>query len=137
MKGFVPVTKASLLAMVAECRLEIVHQEIIMTDAFINSSIKDEKDRMQTREWFRLFRKPKARFAFNRASVLSYYRESYHLIERDVENCNFILDRLERMATSEYAEEPILLNADDFGRLSYPSRYKWVWGNYFSYAWNP
>ena len=72
MKGFVPVTKDSLLEMVANCRQEVNQQEKKELRGRIDLYISNEKKRMTTRRWYRLFILPKARFAFNDESVNMY-----------------------------------------------------------------
>lgn len=135
MRGFVPVTKASLLAMVEDCRLEIVHQVTVETDKQVNSWIKSEEKSSNTRRWFGLVNPPKARFSFDRASVIAFSKAfQYDMfdgcpIERILEDekySNLWLDKMEKLATSEHSGEPILLDIHTFNRLSRPETVWWA-----------
>lgn len=144
MKGFVPVTKASLLQMVEDSREALDGQVDEETDKVFAEYLEQEKERISKRRLFGLMPPPKARFAFNLESVKEYSnnRKDYDLfdgcpfkfIERDAQNSNRWLDTLERMAQSQFAEEPILLEVVDFNRLSSPERYYWVRSDGFYYT---
>lgn len=112
MKGFVPVTKSALLEMVAHCRAAITSDVEEKTTARIAKYIKDEQERMNTRRWYRLFILPKARFDFDQDSVIHYSANRQYemlsgcpleILKQDAANSNRWLDRLENMATSNYA----------------------------------
>lgn len=135
MKGFVPVTKDSLLEMVANCRQEVNSQEKEELRNRIDRYIKDEKERMTTRRWYRLFILPKARFAFDDESVTEYSANReyamfdgcpLHSIKQDAKNSRRWLDRFKGMADSDYSGEPILLDINTFDRLAYPEKRYWA-----------
>lgn len=136
MKGFVPVTKESLLAMLAECRDEVAYQIREETRNQIDRFVKTEKERMTTRRWYRLFILPKARFAFDDDSVKAYADtidyplfdgNPFDNIESDAKNSLAWIARLERVAMSEHSgEEPIQLDIQTFMRISEPHRYYWA-----------
>ena len=135
MKGFVPVTKDSLLAMLAECREEVAIQAKEETRDRIDRFVKTEKERMTTRRWYRLFILPKARFAFDDDSVKAYADtidyplfdgNPFDSIESDAKNSLAWIARLERVAMCEQAGEPIQIDMKTFMRLSDPSRYYWA-----------
>lgn len=135
MKGFVPVTKMSLLAMVEDCRLEIVHQVTVETDKQVNKYVNAEQERSTTRRWYRLFILPRARFSFDRASVIAYSNAfqyamfdycPFKAIDIDARNSEKWLDKMEKLATSEHSGEPILLDIKTFNRLSRPETVWWA-----------
>lgn len=135
MKGFIPVTKASLLSMLAECRNEVAYQVKEETRNRIDRFIDSEKERTTTRKWYRLFILPKARFAFDDASVKAYADtidypmfdgNPFDSIEQDAKNSLAWIARLERIAMSEHSGEPIQLDMQTFMRISEPSRYHWA-----------
>lgn len=135
MKGFVPVTKESLLAMLAECREEVARQVAEETRNLIDRFIKAEKERMTTRRWYRLFILPKARFAFDDDSVKAYTDtidypmfdwNPFDNIESDAKNSLAWIARLGLVAMSEHSGEPIQLDMQTFMRISKPSRYYWA-----------
>lgn len=135
MKGFVPVTKTALLAMVDNCREEIVNQTASEKAETLDRFVSQEKKRMATRNWYRLWQLPAARFNFDEASVMAYADtidypmfdgNPFDHIESDAKNSHSWLNRIERLAESEYAGEPIQLDMKTFLRLSEPHRYYWV-----------
>lgn len=135
MKGFVPVSKNSLLEMLAECREETAMQFEAETADRIAYLIKQEKERMTTRRWYRLWILPKARFAFDDESVKEYSAnmdyplfdaDPFHSVEQDANNSLQWIDRLERVALSEHSGEPIQLDMKTFMRISQPARYYWA-----------
>lgn len=140
MKGFVPVTKASLLAMVEDCRLEVVHQVTVETDKVINSWINSEEKRSSTRRWFGLVKPHKPRFSFNRASVIAFSKAfKYDIFEccpiehilEDEKHSNRWLDKMEKLAISEHSGGPIiLLDIHTFNRLSRPETVWWASKNW-------
>ena len=140
MKGFVPVTKASLLEMVANCRQAITIDVAEHTAEHLDLLVSREKERMTTRRWYRLWTLPQARFDFNEESVKAYAAsidypmfEGNHFtaIEQDARSSHRWLDRIERLATSEYAGEPIQLDMTSFLRLSEPDRYFWAKAGFY------
>lgn len=142
MEGFVPVTKDSLLAMLAECREEIANQVVEHTRERIERFIDNEKERVTTRRWYRLFILPKARFAFDDDSVKAYAATIHYdmfdcnpfdNIEKDKDNSLAWVARLERVAMSQHAGEPIQLDMKTFMRISEPARYYWATtGSFYS-----
>lgn len=135
MKGFVPVTKESLLSMLAECRNEVANQVVEETRNCIDRFIDSEKERTTTRKWYRLFILPKARFNYNDASVKAYADTiDYHMfdgspfdsIEQDAKNSLAWIAKLERVAMSEHSGEPIQLDMQTFMRVSKSSHYYWA-----------
>lgn len=135
MKGFVPVTKDSLLAMLAECREEVACQEKEETSQRIKRFIDTEKERISTRCWYRLWTLPKARFDFDDESVKAYAgtidyamfdSNPLERIASDAINSLQWIARLERVAMSEHSGEPIQLDMQTFMRISEPARYYWA-----------
>lgn len=135
MKGFVPVTKDSLLEMVANCRAAIDADLKEKSDARIALYISREQERMNTRRWYRLFMLPAARFSFDEKSVREYSANRFYdmfdgcpfeMLKKDAENSHNWLDKLENMATSHFAGEPILLDSKTFDRISQPEKYHWA-----------
>lgn len=135
MKGFVPVTKGSLLAMLAECREETASQVVEHTRERIERFIDSEKRRSTTRRLFGLMPPPKPRFAFNDESVKAYAAsidypsfegDPFTSIELDAENSSLWIARLERVAMSEHSGEPIQLDMKTFIRISEPARHYWA-----------
>lgn len=142
MKGFVPVSKQSLLSMLVECR-ETVHDQVNEeTRNRIDRFVDREKERMTTRRWYRLWTLPKARFDFDDASVKAYADtidypmfdgNPFDSIEFDAENSLAWIARLERVAMSEHSGEPIQIDMKTFMRISEPARYYWATiGIYYS-----
>lgn len=136
MKGFVPVTKQSLLDMLEECAEAI---ELDYTEKF-NNRIDLYKERetaqINTRKWYRLFFLPKARFEIdNLESIVEYSKNRYYesfsgcpletLISDKNNSLLWVID-LARMASSEYSGEPILIDIKTFNRLSNPFNYHWA-----------
>lgn len=135
MEGFVPVSKASLLEMLANCRKQIDIDRATNKAKRIDKYISDEKERCSTRVWYRLWMLPTARFAFNEESVIAYSASRHYkmfpgcpiiMIEMDAENSNRWLNKLERIANSQFADEPIQIDAKMFLRLSEPDNYYWA-----------
>ena len=135
MQGFVPVNKTDLLEMVSNCRAAIVADFEENTAERIARYIKSEQERMQTRRWYRLWMLPAARFAFNDESVKEYSaNRQYEMfsgcplnsLQQDKDNSGRWLDKIERLATSHYAGEPIQLDTKTFLRLSSPEKYHLV-----------
>ena len=135
MKGFVPVTKDSLLAMLAECREEVACQEKEETSDRIQRFIDKEKKRISTRCWYRLWTLPRARFDFDDESVKAYADTIEYAmfdsnplkrIASDATNSLQWIARLERVAMSEYSGEPIQIDMKTFMRISEPARYYWA-----------
>lgn len=142
MKGFVPVTKQALLSMLAECREEVDNQVVEHSRERVERFIDNEKERMTTRRWYRLWMLPAARFAFDNDSVRAYAATIHYdlfdgspfdSIEKDRDNSLRWIARLERVAMSEYSGEPIQLDMKTFIRISDPARYYWATtGNFYS-----
>lgn len=142
MKGFVPVTKDSLLAMLAECREEVESQVVEHSRERIERFIGYEEERIATRRWYRLFILPKARFAFDDESVKAYAEtidyamfdcNPFVSIVKDRNNSLQWIARLERVAMSEHSGEPIQLDMQTFMRISEPARYYWATtGSFYS-----
>jgi hypothetical protein len=142
MKGFVPVTKTALLEMIGNCRFEIDNQAAKHKAERIDRFVTNEKERMTTRRWYRLFILPAARFDFNEESVLAYADSidypmfngnPFTSLENDVANSHRWLDQLERIATSNYAGEPIQLDVKTFTRINEPDAYYWATtGSFYS-----
>jgi hypothetical protein len=135
MKGFIPVTKTALQAMIDNCREEIVKQAVKHHSEQIDRFIAYEKERMTTRHWYRLFILPKARFDFNEESIMAHAaNQDYAMFDcnpfvslvRDAANSNRWLDKLERLAMSEYAGEPIQIDINTFSRINEPDSYYWA-----------
>lgn len=135
MKGFVPVTKASLLSMLVECRETVFDQANEETRERIDRFVNKEKERISTRRWYRLWTLPKARFNFNDESVKAYADtidypmfdgNPFDQIESDAKNSLAWIARLERVAMSEHSGEPIQLDMKTFMRISEPARYYWA-----------
>lgn len=135
MKGFVPVTKASMLSMLADCRQTLGNQINKQTQNRIDKFVKTEKKRIETRRWYRLFLLPKARFAFDDDSVKAYADSlTYNIfdsspflsIEEDARHSMVWLDRLEKVAMSEHSGEPIQLDMETFMRISEPAQHWWA-----------
>lgn len=136
MKGFVPVSKASLLEMVVNCRKEIDSQQASEKAEWLDRYVTQERERMITRRWYRLWQFPKkSHFACDEASVIAYSASidypmfdgcPFQMIEKDANNSRRWVDRIERLAQSDYAGEPIQIDLDTFQRLSEPHRYYWV-----------
>lgn len=135
MKGFIPVTKAALLEMTANCRKIVVNDLATNKAARIDRYVSMEKERISVRRWYRLFILPVARFNFDEASVITYSNNrNYELfegcpfksLECDAENSLQWIARIERIAECEYAGEPIQIDMKTFLRLSEPDRYYWA-----------
>ncbi len=142
MKGLVPVTKASLLEMIGNCREEIDNQAARHMAERMDRFVSQEKERMTTRRWYRLFILPKARFSFNEESIMAYAaKQDYAMFDcnpfdalvKDAANSHRWLDQLERIARSEYAGEPIQIDVNTFMRINEPDAYYWATsGSFFS-----
>ena len=135
MKGFVPVTKASLFEMAKNCREEISRQEASERTECLDHYVSKEKARMETSPWYWPFTKRKARFAFDEESIKAYsagkeypmfYGDPFRYIKDDANNSQRWLDKIEHLAQSDYAGEPIQIDLKTFQRLSNPTRYYWV-----------
>ena len=135
MKGFVPVNKSALLEMVDNCRKVVANDMAANTAKLIDKFVSEEKERMTTRRWYRLFILPAARFNFDEASIRAYAAaidypiydwDPFTSMEKDAANSYAWLDRVERLAECEYAGEPIQLDMKTFLRLSEPDRYFWA-----------
>ena len=143
MKGFVPVTKDSLLAMLADCREEVESQFIEHSRERIERFIDREKDRCSKRRLFGLINSPRPRFNYTHESVKAYAEtidypmfegNPFTNIEKDRDNSLRWIARLERVAMSEHSGEPIQLDMDTFIRISEPARYYWAMCSSFGYA---
>lgn len=142
MKGFIPVTKTALLEMIVNCRFEIDNQAAKHKAERIDRFVSNEKERMTTRRWYRLFILPKARFGFNEESIMAYAaNQDYAMFDcnpfdalvKDAANSHRWLDKLERLAMSEYAGEPIQIDIDTFSRINEPDGYYWATsGSFYS-----
>jgi hypothetical protein len=136
MKGFVPVTKASLLSMVEEC-LDALESDFRNKYADrIERYIDQENQRVSTRKWYRLWMLPKPQFDVNSLESLENYSANrpYALYEdcplkmlrRDRENSIQWVNSLKNIAECEHSGEPILIDIDTFKRISDPFNYNWV-----------
>lgn len=142
MKGFVPVTKTALLEMIGNCRKEIANQAATHKAERIDRFVTNEKERMTTRRWYRLFILPAARFDFNEESIMAYAANQHYdmfdcnpfdSLVKDADNSHRWLDQLERIATSNYAGEPIQLDVKTFMRINEPDAYYWATtGSFYS-----
>jgi hypothetical protein len=135
MKGFIPVTKDSLLSMLAECREEVANDVADETRGYIDRFIKQEQARITSRRWYRLWMLPAARFAFDDESVKAYANtidypmfegSPFKGIESDAKNSLEWIARLERVAMSEHSGEPIQIDINTFMRISEPARCYWA-----------
>ena len=136
MKGFVPVSKESLLTM-AENSLIVIESDFTRTyQERIDKYIEQEKRRISEKKWYRLWTLPKARFDLNDIeSVVSYSaNRSYDIFEgcpfeflkEDRDNSIKWVEDIISIASSSYAGEPIQITVEDFKRLSNPDKYVWV-----------
>lgn len=142
MKGFIPVTKASLLSMLVECRETVYDQFNENTQDRIERFIDNEKDRCSKRRLFGLLNPPRPRFNYNEESVRAYAAtihydmfdcDPFESIEKDKNNSLRWLDRLARIAMSEHSGEPIQIDMDTFLLISEPAHYYWATtGNFYS-----
>ena len=135
MKGFVPVNKASMLSMLADCRQALDSQVESETQNRINRFVKAERERMTIRRWYRPFMLPNARFAFDDDSVVAYANSldypvfdgsPFLKIKEDARHSLVWIDKLERVAMSEHSGEPIQLDMKTFMRISEPAAYHWA-----------
>ena len=146
MKGFVPVTKDSLLAMLAECREVTQDQFIEHSRDRLERFIDSEKDRCSKRRLFGLLNPARPRFNYNEESVRAYAAADHYdmwdcdpfkSIENDRDNSLRWIARLERVAMSEHSGEPIQIDMDTFIMISEPARYYWATtGNFYSRSYN-
>ncbi len=135
MKGFVPVSKANLLAMVNNSR-QVLERALAEETAYHILRIqKRERERANTRKWYRLFVLPNPRFEYTDDATIEYANNRdyplfdcspFHSLECDYKNSSRWLDRLENIANSENAGEPILVDIKTFDRISMPENYYWV-----------
>ncbi len=135
MKGFVSVTKDSLLAMLAECREVVASQVEEETKNQIDYFVDKEKRRSTTRWLFGIMPPSKPRFAFDAESVKAYAAsvdypmfegDPFSYTENDAANSLKWIARLERVAMSEHSGEPIQIDMKTFMRISEPARYYWA-----------
>lgn len=142
MKGFIPVSKQALLEMIGNCRTAIDNQAAKHKAERMDRFVTNEKERMTTRRWYRLFMLPAARFNFNEESILAYAASQHYdmfdcdpfeSLTKDAANSHRWLDQLERIAISNYAGEPIQLDAKTFLRINEPGAYYWATsGSFYS-----
>lgn len=142
MKGFVPVTKESLLAMLAGCREEVDYQFTEHSRERIERFIDNEKERCSKRRLFGLINPPRPRFDYNEEGVKAYAATIHYdmfdgnpfdSIEKDRDNSLRWIARLERVAMSEHSGEPIQIDMDTFMLISEPVQYYWATtGNFYS-----
>lgn len=142
MKGFVPVTKDSLLTMLAECREVTQDQFLEHSRERIERFIDTEKERCSKRRLFGLMNPPRPRFNYNVESIKAYAAtihydmfdcDPFESIERDMVNSLQWIARLERVAMSEHSGEPIQVDMDTFMLISEPAHYYWATtGNFYS-----
>lgn len=142
MKGFIPVSKASLQEMIDNCRKEIDNQAARHKAERMDRFVSQEKERTTTRRWYRLWILPAARFAFNEESIMAYAANQHYdmfdcnpfdSLVKDAANSHRWLDKLERLAMSDYAGEPIQIDIDTFSRINEPDAYYWTTsGSFYS-----
>lgn len=135
MKGFIPVTKASLLEMLENCRYAVEEQYNCKFSAVVNNYIESEKKRITTRKWYRLWMLPKPAFNFNEKSVISYAEtypyalfevNPFKMLDDSFDEAMNWIDDKEEMFSSIHAGEPIQIEIKMFERLNTPMRFKWV-----------
>lgn len=142
MKGFVPVTKASLLSMLVECREVVQDQFLEHSRERIERFIDKEKERCSKRRLFGLINPPRPRFDYNEEGVKAYAATIHYdmfdgnpfdMIEKDRVNSLRWIARLERIAMSEHSGEPIQIDMDTFMLINEPASYYWATtGNFYS-----
>jgi hypothetical protein len=136
MKGFVPVTKASLLVMCEECFEEIEKEYHKKYRKRVDLYISEEKQRISTRRWYRLWMLPKARFDIDSLeSIENYSANRYYetfdscplkSLEKDMKNSVKWVSSLVGIANSRHSGEPIQLDIETFERISSPPTFHWV-----------
>lgn len=135
MKGFVPVTKTSLLTMIELSEIALQNDFDKKYQSNVDSFIKEEKERSTRRRWYRLWMLPNPRFSYTTEGVETFSANSYYssfegcpffALKQDFKNSKQWLERLKHIATSQYSEEPIELEFSVFQRISSPEKYKWV-----------
>lgn len=143
MKGFVPVTKASILSMLDNCETELrlqVEKEVLKRVEYL---IKAEQERCSKRRFFGLLKPHQPRFEYTEAGARErsakikyelFDGDPFRTLENDASNSERWIARLRKVAKSENAGEPILLEMSTFMRISQPARYLWADSSPFYYS---
>lgn len=135
MKGYVPVSKEALLSMTAHCKAVIYEEFDEDTKKEISWYISNERKRITTRCWYRLWRLPKARFEFTEHGVKEFSAtrqydlfesDPFKMLRMDRDHSLRWVRKIERLAKSNNSGEPIQLDVNTFMRLDTPENYLWV-----------
>lgn len=135
MSTTIPVKKRTLKRMVERAMAAAENQFKVEWKETLDYFINQEKERSNSRRWYRLWIKPAPRFSFDEESVIKHVNaRSYGMfdispfisLEADLKNTKRWLGDYAQIAESHSAEEPIALAMKTFRRLDEPHRFIWV-----------